>query len=372
MMNRFQDIDGKPHPYLDQSGSDKKLFFEVDLAEISEDSENLCMSPLTVLFVVYSELLMPVAICDHHRNRVSIPATDAHERREIERWTKEKMKFDMMDAQYHESITHLGFTHMLMDGVSVCARRNLSDRHPLLILLAPHFRYMHQINYLATVRLLNKNGYVDQDMLISRKEMLMAVAKHNRTWRLDHHGSFKKDLRTRGVENLPGYYFRDDAMKVHEAIQDFVDEYVKLYYGCNDDVSKDYELQDFRTELTKQRNLNGTGGCGMQGVPEFENIENVVTTLTSFIFICSVEHSAANFPQFDHYGYPPNHPAILDMAEHKDVEEGIDVLMPTTKQFFSTLSIMKILTMVMTNKLGTYEKEYWDAMDRSAKGIIES
>lgn len=60
-----------------------------------------------------------------------------------------------------------------------------------------------------------------------------------------------------------------------------------------------------------------------QGVPEFENIENVVTTLTSFIFICSVEHSAANFPQFDHYGYPPNHPAILDMAEHKDVKSAI-------------------------------------------------
>lgn len=39
-----------------------------------------------------------------------------------------------------------GFTHMLMDGVSVCMHRNLSDRHPIYKLLLPHFHYMHAIN----------------------------------------------------------------------------------------------------------------------------------------------------------------------------------------------------------------------------------
>ena len=41
---------------------------------------------------------------------------------------------------------YLGFTHLLMDGVSVCMHRNLSDRHPIYKLLHPHFRYMHAIN----------------------------------------------------------------------------------------------------------------------------------------------------------------------------------------------------------------------------------
>lgn len=39
-----------------------------------------------------------------------------------------------------------GFTHLLMDGVSVCMHATLSYRHPIYKLLRPHFQYMHAIN----------------------------------------------------------------------------------------------------------------------------------------------------------------------------------------------------------------------------------
>lgn len=42
---------------------------------------------------------------------------------------------------------------MLMDGVSVCMHRNLSDRHPIYKLLSPHFHYMHGINRLYMLHL---------------------------------------------------------------------------------------------------------------------------------------------------------------------------------------------------------------------------
>jgi hypothetical protein len=57
-----------------------------------------------------------------------------------------------------------------------------------------------------------------------------------------------------------------------------------------------------------------------QGVPEFDSIGNLVTVLTNIIYICSVEHSATNFPQYEQYGFPPNLPATLHgQPEHQNV-----------------------------------------------------
>lgn len=39
-----------------------------------------------------------------------------------------------------------GFTHFLMEGVSICIHRNLSDRHPIYKILLPHFQFMHAGN----------------------------------------------------------------------------------------------------------------------------------------------------------------------------------------------------------------------------------
>lgn len=33
------------------------------------------------------------------------------------------------------------------------------------------------------------------------------------------------------AQGLPGYYFKDDAWNIHEAIRNYVEEYLKLYYG---------------------------------------------------------------------------------------------------------------------------------------------
>jgi hypothetical protein len=49
-----------------------------------------------------------------------------------------------------------------------------------------------------------------------------------------------------------------------------------------------------------------------QGVPEFDSVKNLATSIVSFIYICSVEHSATNFPQYEQYGFPPNFPAKLN------------------------------------------------------------
>lgn len=71
---------------------------------------------------------------------------------------------------------------MLMDGVSVCMHRNLSDRHPIYKLLSPHFHYMHGINrlymlhlFLLRFYLISRLFLVISQILIPK--MLQSIAK---------------------------------------------------------------------------------------------------------------------------------------------------------------------------------------------------
>ena len=53
----------------------------------------------------------------------------------------------------------------------------------------------------------------------------------------------------------------------------------------------------------------------LQGIPNdaiLQTVDDVVTICTSIIFICSVQHAAVNFPQYDMYAFAPNMPMSLN------------------------------------------------------------
>ena len=53
----------------------------------------------------------------------------------------------------------------------------------------------------------------------------------------------------------------------------------------------------------------------LQGIPNDGNLQTVddaVTICSSIIFICSVQHAAVNFPQYDMYAFAPNMPISLN------------------------------------------------------------
>lgn len=314
--------------------------------------------------------LMPVAVVInlHTGDAVYIPKTEVSFNEDVtglRKWVQMRMTFNMLEAQYHESITHLGFTHMLMDGVSVCMHRTLSDRHPIYKLLLPHFQYMHAINKTARESLLQKGGYVEKDMYIGRISMLKLISRHNRNWK---YNPIQMSFQDREVMEIPGYFFRDDALLLERAIRTFVNKYVTHYYNNDATVVGDEEIQQFRAQLVLGRAMNEPNGCGIIGIPQFSNIENLVDVLTHFIYICSVEHSATNFPQYEQYAFPPNFAAVL----HGQPEQvmNLDDCMPTRRETFSTIKIMKVLTLSLTNSLGNYDSKYLTAMDDAGKNLV--
>lgn len=365
------------HPYLEGLTLDEHAkngtLYAVDLTDITM-GEDTPAAPMTLFTVWKTKFLMPVALnvnANLPNGKVYTPSTlGAPE--DVRKWVNARMWFNMVDAQFHESITHLGMTHILMDGVSVCMHRNLSDRHPIYKLLLPHFQYMHVINKDAQTKLIEPGSFVDKDMYFGHVHMLKLIASRNKNWSYPANASIHACLKSREANDIPGYFFKDDALRLHEAIHRYVSEYASHYYRNSDqNVCGDKEIQAFRQELVRPRSTNEGGGCGMNGIPEFDNINTLVDVLTNFIYICSVEHSATNFPQYEQYAFPPNMAATLHKSPDRSALN-LDHAMPSGSEMFSAITVMKILTLVLTNSLGNYPSNYLEQMDNEGNTFVRN
>ena len=87
------------------------------------------------------------------------------------------MFYNNAEAQQHQSCTHLGFTHLLMEGVAICTHRHLSPSHPLFRLLAPHFLYLIAINSRGLEKLISPGGWVDKGMTVGVNGMFELIRR---------------------------------------------------------------------------------------------------------------------------------------------------------------------------------------------------
>ncbi|XP_060063502.1 polyunsaturated fatty acid 5-lipoxygenase-like [Ylistrum balloti] len=355
----------------------KRLFivdYEIlDGVPCGRDESVIC-APVALFFVNGKRKLMPIAIqlfqSPGKDNPVFLPTDPEYT------WITAKLWFNHADSTYHQSFTHLGGTHLMMEGVAVVTHRNLSPSHPIFKLLAPHFLFLLALNTRALSNLVSPGGWADRAMSVGIRGMFEVIRRKCRLWRLDIDGTLPKDLERRGLlkdDVLPGYYFRDDALLVYNAIYNYVVNYIKIYYESADKLVSDTELQDWAAETVLSKEKGGLGLLGVPGNGKITTIDQLATIITSHIYTCSVAHAAANFPQYDQYGFPPAYPASIRGKPPTDktplTETAVLAALPDKETTLDMMVVTYILSERTTNCLGNFEVQY--VFDPPALAVIE-
>ena len=121
--------------------------------------------------------------------------------------------------------------------------------------------------------------------------------------------SLPNELASRGFTQdvqMPGYLFREDGMKLWNAIGSFAADFVDVLYDSDEDVASDKDVQTWAKETTDPQK------AAIPGFPtSFEDKDTLVKVLQTLMWMSSGLHAAVNNPQYDSYAYAPNKPLHL-------------------------------------------------------------
>lgn len=219
-------------------------------------------------------------------------------------WLIAKTHVEIADGNFHEAHTHLARTHLFIEPFVVSTYRQLVPPHPLAQLLAPHFEGTLAINEAAWKHLIANKGAVEKLFGCSLKVAREVTVSGVQTFEV-RKSMLPATFAARGVadrEILAEYPYRDDSLLYWDALHEWVDDYIRLYYRTDQDVQTDAELRQWRNELASQE------GGRIAGLGELNTVAELVDTLTLILYTCSVQHAAVNFPQYDLMSYVPNMP----------------------------------------------------------------
>lgn len=225
-------------------------------------------------------------------------------------WDIAKLMVMVADCNVSALYFHQARTHMVIEPIVIATHRQLSSSHPLNILLDPHFEGTLFINSLGQKSVFAPGGTIETISAATRDSFraLAVSAVSEDSGFLFTDTSLPRNLKNRGVDDasiIKDYPFRDDGLLIWKAIQDWVADYVGVYYQADEDVAGDVELQAWVAEL-----LSDDGGR-MKGLGEAGGMRTrsgLIETLTCIIFTASAQHWALNGPLSTLMAFVPYYP----------------------------------------------------------------
>eukprot|EP00257_Ricinus_communis_P005152 XP_002519072.3 linoleate 13S-lipoxygenase 3-1, chloroplastic [Ricinus communis] len=231
-------------------------------------------------------------------------------------WQLAKAHVCSNDAGAHQLIHHWLRAHACMEPFIIAANRQLSAMHPIYKLLKPHMRYTLAINAQAREVLTNANGIVESCFAPEKYCMEITSSAYKDWWRFDMEG-LPADLIRRGLAIpdpkqphglrllIEDYPFANDGLLIWSAIQDLVKTFVNYYYPEPSLVQFDTELQSWYKESI---NVGHADVSNANWWPRLSTPEDLISILSTIIWIASAQHAAVNFGQYDYGGYVPVRP----------------------------------------------------------------
>ena len=184
-----------------------------------------------------------------------------------------------------------------------------------------------------------------------------------------HWTNLKENIKERGVDNadlLPGYYYRDDNLKIWNAIETYAREIVDLFYSSDNDVKEDKELLEWAKDI---HTLGFPAYDGVQG-HGFPNAitskEELVKYCTLIMFTGSGQHSSINFGQFAEYSFAPNAP--FAMRQPPPTVKGKVTLQKVLNSLPDKNTVF--VSIILVNQLSKYSDD--EVMQQHAQQIIFS
>lgn len=158
----------------------------------------------------------------------------------------------MADGNIHEVVSHLGRTHLSVEPFIVTVFRNFPTVHAVANLLWPHFEGTVFINYAATQTLVAPGGQVDRLLQGQLTCTLRLTVNGVQSFGFDAN-LLPAQLIARGVDTLPSYSYRDDAMLYWNVIHSWVMSYLAATgYDGGAKVAGDAPIQAWYRESVGQ------------------------------------------------------------------------------------------------------------------------
>ncbi|XP_016525016.1 hydroperoxide isomerase ALOXE3-like isoform X1 [Poecilia formosa] len=276
-------------------------------------------------------------------------------------WLLAKLFFRSSDLIQHQTLYHLLHTHYLAEVFTIATLRCLPTIHPLYKVLIPHINCTLHINISVRKLLLSPGGALSESSL--GVEGLMELMRRDLSQLTYSSLCLPENIKERGLESIPNFYYRDDALKLWNYLNEYATAMVDYYYTSDCDVMKDIELQEWVNEIFTHGFLENK----RSGFPScFNTIEEVAKFITMVIFRVSVQHAAVNNGQFDYNSWIPNGSLLL--CKPPPVTKGLSSMQTLLEVFPNVGDTVKIVSTVwiLSDKytdvvpLGTYPEEHFD------------
>lgn len=273
-------------------------------------------------------------------------------------WTTAKNIVQMADSNYHELVSHLGRTHLVIEPF-VVATNLLPDNHNVRNLLKPHLEGTVLINYGAHTSLIAPGGGVDGLLASSIGSDQTLAANGAQSYLFNFNDiAFPDTLTNRGVDDaskLPIYPYRDDGLLIWGAIESWVKEYFSLYYSSDLSVINDEHLKAWASTL-----ISPEGGrlqnFGEDEQGRIKTLDYLVKAVSTIIFTASAQHAAVNFPQKELMMYTPAFPLARYLPVPIDPQQPENFIkgLPPLKQALNQINLLYLLGSIYYTNLGNY------------------